>query len=47
MYWGFRRKDHWLKHLRAKHSASREEVRDLQGKWIPMPILQKGLGALV
>lgn len=41
--WGFRRKDHWLKHLRTEHNATRQEIRDLQTNGIPMAVLKKGL----
>jgi hypothetical protein len=45
--WGFRRKDHWLKHLRAEHSAGRKEVKYLQEKGIPMIVLKEGVWSLV
>jgi len=45
--WGFRRKDHWLKHLRAEHSAGRKEVKDFQEKGIPMAVLKDGVWSLV
>ncbi len=47
MQWGFRRKDHWLKHLRAEHSAGRKEVKYLQEKGIPMIVLKEGVWSLV
>jgi hypothetical protein len=45
--WGFRRKDHWLKHLRAEHFAGRKEVKYFQEKGIPMAVLKEGVWSLV
>lgn len=47
MQWGFRRKDHWLKHLRAEHGASKNEVKDFQEKGIPMAVMKEGVWSLV
>ncbi|KAH6712031.1 hypothetical protein BKA61DRAFT_78302 [Leptodontidium sp. MPI-SDFR-AT-0119] len=41
--WGFRRKDHWLKHLRDEHSTSKDEVKALQKAGIPMARLEEGV----
>jgi hypothetical protein len=45
--WGFRRKDHWLKHLRAEHQAGKEEVGGFQEKGIPMAVLKEGVWTLI
>jgi hypothetical protein len=45
--WGFRWKDHWLKHMRAEHHASREEVKGFQQKGIPMVMLKDEVWSLV
>jgi hypothetical protein len=45
--WGFRRKDHWLKHLRAEHGASRKEIEAFQEKGIPMAVLKEGVWSFV
>jgi hypothetical protein len=45
--WGFRRKDHWLKHLRTEHQAGREEVMGFQENGIPMAVLKEGVWSLV
>jgi len=44
--WGFRRKDHWQKHMKAEHHASRDEVKELQGHGIPMAALKEGIWTL-
>jgi hypothetical protein len=38
--WGFRRKDHWQKHMRDEHQMNREDVRQLQKDGIPMAMLK-------
>jgi hypothetical protein len=47
MHLGFSRKDHWLKHLRAEHGASKKEVKDCQEKGIPMTVLKEGVWSFV
>ncbi|KAH7416849.1 hypothetical protein BKA64DRAFT_656375 [Cadophora sp. MPI-SDFR-AT-0126] len=39
---GFRRKDHWLKHLSTEHSASKGEVKFVQKVGIPLGKLEGG-----
>jgi hypothetical protein len=46
LQWGFRRKDHWLKHLRAEHQAGQEEVKALK-KEIPTAVLKDGVWSAV
>ncbi|TVY17601.1 hypothetical protein LARI1_G004896 [Lachnellula arida] len=38
--WGFRRKDHWQKHMRDEHSTNRGAVRAIQKDGIPMAVLK-------
>jgi hypothetical protein len=38
--WGFRRKDHWQKHMRDEHSANRQVVQTIQKDGIPMAVLK-------
>lgn len=40
--WGFRRKDHWQKHMKAEHHANRDEVKGLQKIGVPMAVLKEG-----
>ncbi len=46
MQWGFRRKDHWLKHLRVDRGASKNEMKDFQEKGIPMAVMKEGVWSL-
>jgi hypothetical protein len=41
--WGFRRKDHWQKHMKAEHHANRDEVKELQESGIAMAVLKEGI----
>jgi hypothetical protein len=43
---GLDRKDYWLNHLRAEHHATREEIKDLQRKGIPMAVRKDGVWSL-
>jgi hypothetical protein len=45
LQWGFRRKDHWLKHLGAEHQAGQEEVKAL--KKVPTAVLKDGVWTAV
>jgi len=47
LQWGFRRKDHWLNHLRAEHQASQKEVKALKEKEIPTAVLKDGVWSVV
>jgi len=40
--WGFRRKDHWQKHMRQEHSTATEAMQTLLKKGIPMAMLIDG-----
>ncbi|KAH8590041.1 hypothetical protein B0O99DRAFT_635499 [Bisporella sp. PMI_857] len=42
-WWGFRRKDHWLKHMRDEHNTKKDEVKQLQELGIPMARLNEGI----
>jgi hypothetical protein len=47
MQYGFRRKDHWLKHLRAEHHATNQEIKGLEMKGIPIAVLKGGLWDMI
>jgi hypothetical protein len=40
--WGFRRKDHWQKHMKSEHQTSRVIIKELQKKGIPVAMLKEG-----
>jgi len=40
LIYGFRRKDHWQKHMKQEHSASRDLIQALQTQGIPMAVLK-------
>jgi len=40
MLWGFRRKDHWQKHMKDKHQTSSQALRSIQRHGIPMMVLK-------
>jgi hypothetical protein len=45
--WGFRRKDHWQKHLKAEHQASVETVKEFQKNGFPVAVLKDEKWAIV
>lgn len=40
LVFGFRRKDHWQKHMKQEHSATRSMVIAVQKQGIPMAVLK-------
>jgi hypothetical protein len=40
--WGFRRKDHWQKHMKKEHHSTSDEVRTLDQLGIPTAVLRDG-----
>jgi hypothetical protein len=40
MLWGFRRKDHWQKHMKDEHKTGRQALRSFQRDGIPMAVLK-------
>ena len=41
--WGFRRKDHWQKHMKKEHHSTSDEVRTLEQLGIPTAVLKDGI----
>lgn len=41
--WGFRRKDHWQKHMKKEHHSTSDEVRTLEQRGIPTAVLKDGI----